>query len=154
LVSSKVIVIGLPELSILTMPARSSIFRTSISPSRWFSARMKDSDFVGWPGLVACGITVRSAFFFERIVDMPFRTTRDMGASGDGALVTTVGGRRPNTFRSAMPSKRCLELVGVTGISSCCLLELPGVTAWTLAQASNAVEKQMNAFWLNLILKM
>ena len=83
---------------------------------------------------------------------MPFRTTRDMGASGGGVLVTTVGGRRPNTFRSAMASYRWLEVPGVAGISSFRLLELPGVTAWTLAQVSNAAEKPMNAFWFNLIL--
>ena len=99
--ASKVRVTSVPEFFIFTLPAVSSMVRTSSGPARCPSARIMESSADDGPPLVCTGLVFSSARLSPRIVVIPVRVT--CGNGGAGASVReTEGAVNPNTLRSGM----------------------------------------------------
>lgn len=102
---SNVRVISLPALFTRTLPAFSSMAKTSTAPSRWPSVRINDSSLLVAPGEPAGATSFNRTRLFPKIVVMPVKIS--LGNNG-GALVTCgcSTGLRPNILRVGIDSYR------------------------------------------------
>jgi hypothetical protein len=107
---SNEIVMTVPELFTVTLPAPTSICTTSISPSRWPSVKIMESSFSPWCPGPDKGSTFSSARLYPLRVVMPVSKILRSGFCGAGSTAGCSRGFKPKALRSGIARYRSTEV--------------------------------------------